>query len=727
MIAFLQNPLKSVFSAWKKSLPSNWFLKGDDRPYSGQRTAISDPYAQSSWIYAAINLIAQPIKAAKVRYSVKGSGEAIEDEALAAFWSSPARGVHEPMDFEALIENTVTIRKTTGGAFWLLDDSWENSTQALRNPIILAAPCHMTPIWDGRTLDGWAYRDGRGKMISFSLAQVIHLKLPNPGDPDSLDGIPPCMPARESAEAARAGAKFARRVMDQNGDRGNFLIAKHALSQPQIDMLRAELAEKRRAADEGKYRDSVIGGDVEIVPNPISAVTTGFVGQVAMSRDEIFVAYDVPPSMAQAMASYSIGSASDQYRLINGACTAESKDLAKAIARVSEYVMGWRSMRAEIAGRPSTGRSGETRRIAVEFDFSSHPVMAEVRASRVGELGTLFKMGMPIEKANAWLGLGLPEYDGWDERWMPSGMIPIDEAMAPAPTPAEKTGEDLETLVRSWSAKRSGLVRAKQEAVRLERWKRVDATRERDRKRMKAVITRHAMAARAETLRKLAASGIGEKSFGSEYQVRAGVLDLVFDLTSWVSGLWGDLSKMLGGMYRTASEQVVPEIDEVRPDDLGDYDPLSEADPRVIEQLNRRQNLIKGASDDLYQTLIASLEEGVQAGETQDQLTGRVKGVFNDFNKVRAETIARTEVGAAYENARYLTMVEAGITQKGWLSGGEDGVTRPTHQAADGQRRRIDEAFEVGEARLMHPHDQIGGEKYPEELINCRCVLTAEG
>jgi hypothetical protein len=410
-------------------------------------------------------------------------------------------------------------------------------------------------------------------------------------------------------EAARAGAKFARRVMDQNGDRGNFLIAKHALSQPQIDMLRAELAEKRRAADEGKYRDSVIGGDVEIVPNPISAVTTGFVGQVAMSRDEIFVAYDVPPSMATVSASYSIGSASDYYRLINGACSSESRDLAKAIARVSEYVMGWRSMRAEIAGRPAYGRSGESRRIAVEFDFSGHPVMAEVRASRVGELNTLFKMGMPIEKANAWLGLGLPEYDGWDERWMPSGMLPIEEATAPAP--AEKTGEDLETLVRSWSVKRSGLVRAKQEAVRLERWKRVDATRERDRKRMKAVITRHAMAARAETLRNLAASGIGGKTFGSEYQVRAGVLDIVFDLASWSSGLWGDLSKMLGGMYRAASEQVVPEIDEVRPDDLGDYDPLTEADPRVIDQLKGRENLIKDTADDLHGTLITSNTSGI--------------------------------------------------------------------------------------------------------------------
>lgn len=729
MMTFVKNPLRSVFSALKKSVPQNWFLRGDDKPYSGTRTAISDPYAQSTWVFAAINLIAQPLKSAKVMMRDAGTGEAISDSTLSAFWAAPARGARETMDLAALIENTVAIRGVEGGAFWLLDDSWMMASQKLRNPIILAAPSQMMPVWDGRTLAGWGYRDGSGTMRTFAVAQVIHMRMPNPGDPDSLDGIPPCTPSKESAEAARAGSKFARRVMDQNGDRGNFLIAKHALTQPQIDLLRAELAEKRRAADEGLYRDSVIGGDVEIVPNAVSAVTSGFVGQVAMSRDEIFVAYGVPPSMATVAASYSVGAASDWYRLITGTCSAEGMVIAKTIARVSEYVLGWRSLEAEVAGRDGYSRSGATRRVVAEFDFSGHPVMAEVRAARVGELSTLFKMGMSIETGNQWLGLGIPDYPGIAERWMPSGMLPVEMVTTPPPvvpptTDGGKVLDDAASLVRQWSVSRQRTVKATQASVRLERWKRVDATREGDRKRVQKLVTRHLMTARAETLRNLKEQ-YGAKTLTSEYQIRAGVIEMVFDVSRWFGGLWTDLSRVLGGIYVTAGDQAAGEIEDM--DGVGDFDPLTEADPKVVAQLNLRKNLIKGASDEMHADLIASLEEGIEAGETLDQLTARVRDVFKGFDKTRALTIARTETGAAYETARYLTFKAGGITQKGWLSGGDDGVTRDTHMAADGQRRGIDELFEVGEARLLHPHDQVNGEKYPHELINCRCVLTAEG
>jgi hypothetical protein len=241
-------------------------------------------------------------------------------------------------------------------------------------------------------------------------------------------------------------------------------------------------------------------------------------------------------------------------------------------------------------------------------------------------------------------------------------------------------------------------------------------------------MTRHLMAARAETLRNLKevyAKGI--PATGSEYAIRAGVIDIAFDVTRWFSGMWGDLSRVLGGIWRTASEGAAEEADEVRDESGGDYDPLTEADPRVVAALGRRQNLMKGVSDDMHAKLVASLEEGIEAGETLDELTARVRTLFSDFSRVRAEVVARTETGAAYEGARYLTFKDAGITQKGWLSGGDDGVTRATHEAADGQVRPIDDPFEVGEAKLMHPHDQVGGASYPQELINCRCVLTAEG
>lgn len=726
-----KNPVSALFSAlagaFRRSAPDHWFLTGAEAPYRGEKTAISDAWSQSSWIFAALRLISQPVAAAPLRFADAATGAAIDAPELGRFWSEAAIGGHEPLSLARLVEDTIALRGVAGGAFWILDDSWLLRTPSVRAPLLLASPAQMTPLWDGSDLAGWAWRGGRGRALSLCREQVIHLRLPNPGDPDSLDGVAPWMTARHSAEAARAASKFARRVMDQNGDRGAFLIAKHALTEAQKEMLRAEMAEKRRAADRGEYRDSVIGGDIEVVPNPVSAVSAQFAGQVAMTRDEIFTAYGVPPSMATVAASYSVGAASDWYRLITGPCSAEARAIGDAVARVSDYVLGWRDLAAEIAGRPSRGRA--ERRCAAAFDFSSHPVMAQVRTERVEQLDRLFRIGVPVATANEFLGLGLPAYDGWEQRWLPASFVPAD----PSPSgPHEEEagaskGADLAAAVRQWSARSRATAEARQEARRAEQWRRVDATRQRDRERVRKIVTRHVMAARAETLANLKAEFPAAKNWRSEYQVRSGALDIVFDVSRWVGGLWTDLERALGGIFRAAAAQAAEEAAEIRPADAGDYDPMTEADPRVVEALRRRRNLIKGAGDDIHAEIVASLEEGIEAGETLEQLSARVRAAFAGVSRVRAETIARTETGAAYETARYWTFRDAGITQKGWLSGGDDGTTRATHMAADGQARGIDEFFEVGEARLLHPHDQIHGAGHPGELINCRCVLTALG
>lgn len=726
MLTSWKNPVRALFSAVVKSAPDNWFLRGEESPHRGQKTRIGDPWAQSSWIFAALRLIAQPIAGAPVVLRDSESGEPAEERDLRDFWSAPARGAREPMSFAELIENTVAVRGVAGGVFWILDDTWMLRTRSLRNPILVATPSQMTPLWDGHRLDGWVYSGAAGERLTLPREQVIHMRLPNPGDPDSLDGIAPWVPARDSAEAARAGSKFARRIMDQNGDRGAFLIAKHALTEAQKDMLRAEMCQKRRAADRGEYRDSVIGGDIEIVQNPVSAVSHQFSAQLAMSRDEIFVAYGVPASMATVTASYSVGAASDWYRLITGTCASEARTIAEAIARVSDYVMGYRDLVSEVAGR---GSGSDLRRIEAEFDFSSHPVMAEVRTGRVEQLDRLFRMGVPVQTGNEFLDLGLPEYPGWEERWLPASFVPavMELEQVDLAAPGKSGTDDVTAMVRQWSRQRSVATEQKQSKRRAEQWARVDTTRTRDRVRVRKIVTRHLMTARAETLANLKTQFPGEAGkTWSEYQMRAGVLDIIFDLGRWAEGLWTDLEKVLGGIFRHASEQAGAEADEVRDEDAGDYDPLTQADPRVVENLRRRQNLIKGASAEMHAEVIASLEEGIEAGETLDELTARVRTVFANLSKVRAEVIARTETGAAYESARYLTFLDAGITQKGWLSGGEDGVTRPTHQAADGQVRAMDDFFTVGEAKLLHPHDQVGGADYPQELINCRCVLTAE-
>jgi hypothetical protein len=720
---FFRNPVKTVgfalAAAVAKSVPNNWFLRGDDGPSSGPGTSLGDPYAESSWVFAALNLIADPITSAKLKILTAPGGELINDATLDAFWTEPARSAHEKMGMEMLLALSVMCRGVHGRAFWVMDDSWLAASPMLYQPLIVASDKQMSPLMDGRELSGWMYRGANGAMTTFLKEQVINLRLPNPGDPDSLDGVPPWKAAKTAAESAVAAGQFSKRTMDQNGDRGMIVVVEGGAPTPEQRMaFIQELRERRRAAARGEFRDSIFGGNVRIESPTLSAISADFRSQAEMTREEIFVTFGVPPSMASKAASYSVGAASDWYRLITGPCMKEARALASAVARVSDYLLGNRSLAREIAGSARA-----TGRCYAEFDFSNHPVMATVREERVKSLKDLVTIGVPVSVGNEFLAMGLPEFDGWDERLLPMSLQPVgtDE---PTPDPAPAKGADLETLVRQWSAKRRGLSEAAKQKARLDLWKQVDGARNADRAKVKKVVTKHLMKARAETLANLAKVGDSlPKSGVPDAEMRAGVFEIVFNVANWATGLWNDLGSVIGAIFGKAGKQAQDEIGDETP---GDFDPMDETDPRVIQHLRTRQNLIRQSSDEIHQDLIRSLEEGLQEGETLDQLTARVREVFTGLAKHKAEVIARTETGAAYETARYLTFKSAGIQKKGWLSGGEDGVTRETHQAADGQSRGIDEFFEVGAARLLHPHDHANGAAHPEELINCRCVLTAE-
>lgn len=95
----------------------------------------------------------------------------------------------------------------------------------------------------------------------------------------------------------------------------------------------------------------------------------------------------------------------------------------------------------------------------------------------------------------------------------------------------------------------------------------------------------------------------------------------------------------------------------------------------------------------------------------------------------RAEMIARTEAGAIIEQARdealHQVLEQAGIneefTAKEWLAT-DDGRTRPSHSALNGQVKLLNEPFvsPVSGAELMYPHDTSAP---PGEHINCRCAV----
>lgn len=89
----------------------------------------------------------------------------------------------------------------------------------------------------------------------------------------------------------------------------------------------------------------------------------------------------------------------------------------------------------------------------------------------------------------------------------------------------------------------------------------------------------------------------------------------------------------------------------------------------------------------------------------------------------RAAFIAENEASGTIGWDELMEAMEAGMTQKTW-HGMLDKRERESHVDAEDQTVGIMEFFQVGEAQLLYPHDEINGAEYPEETVGCRCWVT---
>lgn len=114
-----------------------------------------------------------------------------------------------------------------------------------------------------------------------------------------------------------------------------------------------------------------------------------------------------------------------------------------------------------------------------------------------------------------------------------------------------------------------------------------------------------------------------------------------------------------------------------------------------------------------------SLLEGIAAGETEVQLAGRVRGIFDLFRAERTTTIAQTEVSAIVNSVAMALYRKNDFSAKQWWTRQDERV-RTTHNDAHGQLVGMSEKFHVGGAELDHPGDPSGPMK---EIARCRCFV----
>jgi HK97 family phage portal protein len=141
---------------------------------------------------------------------------------------------------------------------------------------------------------------------------------------------------------------------------------------------------------------------------------------------------------------------------------------------------------------------------------------------------------------------------------------------------------------------------------------------------------------------------------------------------------------------------------------------------KVLEEIGAQR--IKGITETTMNQMNRVIADSFKDQVSVTEVASRIRDVFDNISKGRANTIARTETLTAVSIGQRQKVYEfkdaypeeAKTMRKVWLTA-EDDLVRDSHAELDGVELDIDEPFDNG---LMFPRDPDGD---AGEIINCRC------
>jgi hypothetical protein len=694
--------------ATPQGVPAFWFARAIEGG-SGAET-LANPYASSVWVQRAIKMVSGQISGVDVLFSSKRDPKAkatkenrLQLPDVEAWLRRPIPG----FTYSDFVEASVGWLKMAE-CFWLLDDSTLVPFPEARTafpPVIVARPDRMRHVVEKGQVVGWVYTPPGRKGIALLPDQVIQLKYWNPYD--DFRGLGEYAPAHIATESDWLAGKFGRNLMANNGDLGGIIIAKSGVpSDPQREQIIMDLRAKRAAQLRGELRYTFMTGDIDVKDPKITSVDAAFIGQRLENRHEIALAFGVPPSMFDVKASYSVGSASDYYRMLTDTCIPTGSKFCDALGMLISRMTG--------------------QDVEVELDWDDHPVMQSVIRERFDGVDKLWSKGMPMRAIGEYLGLELPHFEGDDIGYLPINVTPAAEAAEPEPPPAtnpelgERSTGDHEENEEAPDAVKAMIKAIKSRASqktskRARLWESHMRARQGTVRAFESKAARVINEFRGVTIRKLHAAH-GVKTIDASVW-KTGLIDMIFSAAHFGTELSAALRVLYNPALQAGADQVREEIGAVNP---WEFPPA-----KALEFVTGRTQAVQDCGQTVRNQLNTTLSEGITAGEGIEDLTARVKGVFNSLAKHEARRIAMTETGLAFGFSRHEAMTGAGIRYKSWLSS-HGPTVRPAHAEAEERYTEdpipIDEPFEVGGEYLMHPGDPDGS---PENVINCQCIELA--
>lgn len=673
---------------------------------------ITEGYNINAIIYAAINYKARAAKQVPLR-AYAGTVELPEPLPADAPLSRLLARPNTWLSWSELQEINTVFLNLFGNVYNLLTSRDENNIPQRIYPL---RPDRVSHIYKAGEVIGYVYRpegtsfDGG---ISMLARDVLHVKLPNPGDPYGGlgKGLSPMVALAHSGDVDNAATAFLKLFFDQGAMPPGVLKTELALDDTAV----AEVQE-RWMSIYGNWRNwmepAVLDRDLEYQRIGLTFDELGMQELDARNENRMAAVFGVPLQLIESRP----GIVQSTYSNYQEARLAFWQDTL--IPELSAFEVEWQYY--------LHGNAGEF----VAYDYTDIAALLPLQRERAEQIGAGWTRGA-VTRGEYRAALGLPVEPERDEVFMTAistMFVPaiIAASRAPATDAGAASSADEEEPAKALPTPEKKSLSFEQKSAL---YKLLDTT-------ATAWEPRFTQAARAALTRdeRAVKALVGEfqkQAYAERKAVTWNLLtpeiDGYYDIGGPSQAQWQQqFTPLFSALILQQVEQMAAQFGI--PVDGGNLLALQWFDTYVMQFA---QEVSLASKDAIAALLQKAMGEGWSIPQMQEQLTilfdawagdatdaQRQAWALDRLPPRRTELIARDQTLRASNAGTHALYQDWGVLKKEWYAT-PDERTRPTHTAASGQIRDMNEPFDVGVARLQYPGDPNGP---LAEVIQCRCA-----
>jgi HK97 family phage portal protein len=672
-------PIQGIFSLQQPNIP----VYGD----MTVRKATREGYKISIYVYRAVTAIIQAISG--IPWYVEKNKKRVEDHNLEYLLGHP----NKVMSGQILMELLFAHLLLPGNALWqpLIVGGEIRELWPVMPDLVKPVPSSVKGQW----LDHWQVTTNQGAQYDVLPEAFIHFMLPDPSNP--FWGIGPLMAAARTIDTDNE-ALDTQKISMQNRAMPDGGFETGPLTPEQFSEATRQIKEQYTDKLRRRAPWIVTGKYTQYSMTPVEM---DFIASRLANKQDIAACFGLDP--------WWLGDRS-------GATYNNVAEAKKALIETTGIPL--LDKVAATMNHTMLLKEGE----ALKYDLSGVAVLRDDYSKKIISLDGLWSKGVPMKECNRILELGLDEFEGWEQSYLPFSVTPVTaiETEPPEPKPApvivqnggnpnenvpqkeeqtqgsqKPTGEVPEALkpfqkkIVNWSDEQKTL-----------QWKRIDTRRQ---------AYWPIVAKRVQRLYGAEGDAVAQAISGNDQ-------DLKNQVKTAIESLRPQWEKTL-----TAIGQVVLEdFGRQTAQDLGAvkawrFDAFSPAARHWLEEhVGTSTTAILGTNMDNVSKII---EDGFTANKTTVEIAKDLRGFYDENAIFNAMRTARTEVGSAAGYGSREAAKQSGVVKtKTWVSSRDDRV-RDSHIELDNTTVDLDDAYP--RVDMMYPGDPAGD---PSEFIQCRCA-----